>query len=207
MPRPENQNWKEYTGYSSQGIRYPLVPLLGSKNEVVAPKWCFHNTSFESESKKPFWCLMFCTKMANCRINSRTAPKIVFWKRHLGATTSFLSPTEALEPSSCIVRNLLCILTNFDIQVWASRSHSKGCFSCPKKKTLNTHISKSWTPLDQIWNPYLSKFYNSYSLASNYTQPYQDSLEVPKEVCFKVNTEFIAEGEEDLVQVQNYKLT
>ena len=59
---------------------------------------------------------------------------------------------------------------------------------------------------DQI-DPYLSKFYNSYSLASNYTQPYQDSLEVPKEVCFKVNTEFIAEGEEDLVQVQNYKLT
>ena len=55
----------------------------------------------------------------------------------------FLSPTEALEPTSCLVMNLLCILSNFDIQVCASRSHSKGCFSCPKKKTLNAHISKS----------------------------------------------------------------
>ena len=32
---------------------------------------------------------------------------------------------------------------------------------------------------DQI-DPYLSKFYNSYSLASNYTQPYQDGIDVPR---------------------------
>ena len=39
-------------------------------------------------------------------------------------------------------------------------------------------------------------------MAGNYTQPYQDSLEVPKEVYFKVNTQFIAEGEEDQVMVE-----
>ena len=36
MLRPEYQKGKQYTGDSSQGIRYPLVPLWGSKNEVVA---------------------------------------------------------------------------------------------------------------------------------------------------------------------------
>ena len=44
MIRPEYQNGKEYTGDSSQGIRYPLVPLWGSKNEEVAPLWRFENT-------------------------------------------------------------------------------------------------------------------------------------------------------------------
>ena len=46
MIRPEYQNCKAYTGGSSQGIRSPLVPLWGSKNEVVAPKWRFQNTIF-----------------------------------------------------------------------------------------------------------------------------------------------------------------
>ena len=46
MIRPEYQNWKQYTGDPSQGIRYPLVPLWGSKNGVFAPKWRFQNTIF-----------------------------------------------------------------------------------------------------------------------------------------------------------------
>ena len=62
--------------------------------------------------------------------------KIMFWKRHLGATTSFFEPHRGLKPSSCIVRNLLCIRSDFDIQVWASRSSSKGGFWCPKKKNF-----------------------------------------------------------------------
>ena len=45
----------------------------------------------------------------------------------------FLSPTEALEGTLWLVRNFLCILSIFDFQVWPSRSHSMGCFSCPKK--------------------------------------------------------------------------
>ena len=45
----------------------------------------------------------------------------------------------------------------------------------------------------------IAGFYNSYSLASNFTQPYQD--EIPDEILFSVNSDFIAEGEEDLVQV------
>ena len=48
MLRPEYQKGKQYTGDSSQGIRYPLVPLWGSKNEVVAPKCRFQNTQFWS---------------------------------------------------------------------------------------------------------------------------------------------------------------
>ena len=45
MIRPEYQNWNEYTGDSSKGMRYPLVPLWGSKIEVVAPKWHFRTLS------------------------------------------------------------------------------------------------------------------------------------------------------------------
>lgn len=51
---------------------------------------------------------------------------------------------------------------------------------------------------DQL-DPYLAGFYNSYSIASNFTQPYQDKI--PDEILFSVNSNFIAEGEEDLVQV------
>ena len=51
---------------------------------------------------------------------------------------------------------------------------------------------------DQL-DPYLAGFYNSYSLASNFTQPYQEKI--PDEILFSVNPNFIAEGEEDLVQV------
>ena len=54
---------------------------------------------------------------------------------------------------------------------------------------------------DQL-DPYLAGFYNSYSIASSFTQPYQE--EVPEFLVFKVNTNFIAEGEEDLVQVKFY---
>ena len=46
MLRPEYQKGKQYTGDSSQGIRLALVPLWGSKNEVVAPLCCFQNTIF-----------------------------------------------------------------------------------------------------------------------------------------------------------------
>ena len=45
---PEYQNWKEYTGDSSQGISYPLVPLWGSKNEVVSPKFHFRTQFLKS---------------------------------------------------------------------------------------------------------------------------------------------------------------
>ena len=55
---------------------------------------------------------------------------------------------------------------------------------------------------DQL-DPYLAGFYNSYSLASNFTQPYQE--EIPDEILFSVNSNFISEGEEDLVQV-NYNI-
>ena len=54
---------------------------------------------------------------------------------------------------------------------------------------------------DQL-DPYLAGFYNSYSIASSFTQPYQE--EVPELLVFTVNTNFIAEGEEDLVQVKFY---
>ena len=58
---------------------------------------------------------------------------------------------------------------------------------------------------DQI-DPYLSCFYNTYSLASGFTNPYIDSEKPPNATFFKVNTDFIAEGEEDHVKV-NYTCT
>ena len=56
------------------------------------------------------------------------------------------------------------------------------------------------TKQDQI-DPYLSCFYNTYSLASGFTNPYIDSETPPNATFFKVNTDFIAEGEEDHVKV------
>ena len=67
-----------------------------------------------------------------------------------------------------------------------------------KQKTFFGQSKISQTRQDQL-DPYLAGFYNSYSLASNFTQPYQD--EIPDEISFSVNSDFIAEGEEDLVQV------
>ena len=73
--------------------------------------------------------------------------------------------------------------------------------SASQKSFLRGKLRITQERQDEI-DPYLSNFYNSYSLAGNYTQPYQDSLEVPKEIWFKVNTQFIAEGEEDQVMVE-----
>ena len=49
------KNGKKYTGYSSQGIRYPLVPLWDSNNEVVVHKWRFQNTIFGHFCLNLFW--------------------------------------------------------------------------------------------------------------------------------------------------------
>ena len=57
MARPEDQKCKQYMGDSSQGMRYPLVPLWGSKIEVVAPKCRFRTQILEMCSgKTPSWC-------------------------------------------------------------------------------------------------------------------------------------------------------
>lgn len=54
---------------------------------------------------------------------------------------------------------------------------------------------------DQI-DPYLACFYNTYSLASNYTQPYTSERSLLQSyVGFKVNPKFIPEGENDHAQV------
>ena len=59
--------------------------------------------------------VLFCTYIT---FSQNRKPKIVFSQNAIKVQLPhFLSRTEALEPSSCIVRNLLCILTNFDIQV------------------------------------------------------------------------------------------
>ena len=69
MLRTEYQKRKQYTGDSSQGIRYPLVPLWGSKN-VVAPKWRFQNTILKCILAKSHYGADFrknSTKMAFCQ--------------------------------------------------------------------------------------------------------------------------------------------
>ena len=53
---------------------------------------------------------------------------------------------------------------------------------------------------DQL-DPYLGAFYNSYSLAAGFTQPYING-DAPTRIFFKVNVRFIPEGEEDQVQVK-----
>ena len=68
-----------------------------------------------------------------------------------------------------------------------------------KQKSLLGQYRITQQRQDQL-DPYLAGFYNSYSLASNFTQPYQ--ADIPDEILFSVNTNFIAEGEEDLVQVK-----
>ena len=79
MPRPEYQNWKEYTEDSSQGISYPLAPLWGSKNEVVAPKWRFQNTIFGAvlEFVLKFAILVLNIKHQNGFFPEHLAPKSV----------------------------------------------------------------------------------------------------------------------------------
>ena len=72
-------------------------------------------------------------------------PKLCSWNAIKVQLPHFLSPTEALEGTLFLVMNLLCIVSNFDIKVWSSRSHFKGCFYCPKtEKPLNPHISKTY---------------------------------------------------------------
>lgn len=55
---------------------------------------------------------------------------------------------------------------------------------------------------DQI-DPFLSCFYNTYSLCAGLTDPYcVDPSVYPKDVSFKVHPRFIAEGECDHTQVR-----
>ena len=74
-----------------------------------------------------------------------------------------------------------------------------------KKRDWWGKLTITQSKQDQI-DPYLSCFYNTYSLASGFTNPYIDSEKPPNATFFKVNTDFIAEGEEDHVKV-NYTCT
>ena len=73
--------------WSCSGV-YTEVCHLGAEHQ--APKWRFPRTE-------------------NPKLCSQNAIKVQL--------PHFLSPTEALEPTSCLLMNLLCILYNFDIQV------------------------------------------------------------------------------------------
>ena len=53
--RPEYQNWKEYTGDSSQGMSQALVPLWGSENEVLAPIFRFRTDFLKSALAKCYF--------------------------------------------------------------------------------------------------------------------------------------------------------
>lgn len=65
-----------------------------------------------------------------------------------------------------------------------------------KKKKLCQEVQ------DQI-DPYLSTFYDVYSMASYHTKPFVNPIaEVPKIIEFLVETRYISEGEEDNVKVE-----
>lgn len=56
--------------------------------------------------------------------------------------------------------------------------------------------------VQQKVDPYLSTFYDVYSMTSRLTRPFVDPLApVPVEMTFQVKTDYIAEGEEDNVKV------
>ena len=97
--------------------------------------------------------------------------------------------------------NLLCIVSNFDIKVWSSRSHFKGCFYCPKtEKPLNPHISKSHlAPMLEIprtqqmwsWISYLSKCCSFLSYLTKYSHIFFIALKKPwKAVSFSCSLKF-----------------
>ena len=65
-----------------------------------------------------------------------------------------------------------------------------------KKKKLCQEVQ------DQI-DPYLSTFYDVYSMASYHTKPFVDPIaDVPDKIPFRVETSYISEGEEDNVKVE-----
>ena len=91
MARPEIQKCKQYTGDSSQGMRYPLVPLWGSKIEVVAPKCRFRTQILEMCSgEKPFWCWFQEKQHLNGFLpeHSCRAPKFVLHLEHLNGISA-----------------------------------------------------------------------------------------------------------------------
>ena len=56
--------------------------------------------------------------------------------------------------------------------------------------------------VQQQIDPYLSTFYDIYSMTSSLTKPFVDPMSsVPKLIEFQVKTSYIAEGEEDNVKV------
>ena len=76
------------------------------------------------------------------------------------------------------------------------RVSSQKRFFFKKKKKLCQEVQ------DQI-DPYLSTFYDVYSMASNYTKPFVDPIaDVPDIMEFMVETSYISEGEEDNVKVE-----
>ena len=65
-----------------------------------------------------------------------------------------------------------------------------------KKKKLCQEVQ------DQI-DPYLSTFYDVYSMASHHTKPFVDPIaDAPDIIKFRVETSYISEGEEDNVKVE-----
>ena len=65
-----------------------------------------------------------------------------------------------------------------------------------KKKKLCQEVQ------DQI-DPYLSTFYDVYSMASYYTKPFVDPIaDIPESMDFMIETKYISEGEEDNVKVE-----
>lgn len=70
-----------------------------------------------------------------------------------------------------------------------------------KRSYLQKRLFITQKRQDQI-DPYLSCFYNTYSLASNFTKPYMSYVFVKQSfVNFQVNPKFIPEGENDHAQV------
>ena len=65
-----------------------------------------------------------------------------------------------------------------------------------KKKKLCQEVQ------DQI-DPYLSTFYDVYSMASYHTKPFVNPMaDAPQSIEFMLNTSYISEGEEDNVKVE-----
>lgn len=80
-----------------------------------------------------------------------------------------------------------------------------GLATIMKKAETTTWNGKKKISLktQNILDPFLASLYNTYSIAASFTDPYQDCiLPLPETIRFKINVDFIPEGEMDCCKLE-----
>lgn len=102
----------------------------------------------------------------------------------------FLSPKKMRNVQETLEEGLEKILSH------GERVSNQRSYLWKKKKKLCQEVQ------DKI-DPYLSTFYDVYSMASYHTKPFVNPMaDAPQSIEFMLNTSYISEGEEDNVKVE-----